>query len=66
MKNLFQVTEDEESSLLNIVTGQVSSNKLENQLLNVQTTGIKYMNEFVNERLVRKEKGFFIHSQNYN
>ena len=66
MKNLFQVTEDEESSLLNIVTGQVSSNKLENQLLNVQTTGIKHMNEFVNERLVRKEKGFFIHSQDYN
>ena len=52
MKNPFQVTEDEESSLLNIVTGQVPPNEVEDQLLNAQTTGLKYMDEFVDERLV--------------
>ena len=59
MKNPFQVTEDEESSLLNIVTGQVPPNEVEDQLLNAQTTGLKYMDEFVDERLVKKEKTFF-------
>ena len=49
MKNPFQLTEDEERSLLNIVTGQVPPNELENQLLNAQTTGLIYMAEFVDE-----------------
>ena len=59
MKNPLQVTEDEESSLLNIVTGQVPPKEIENQLLNAQTTGINYMDDFVNERLIKKNKGFF-------
>ena len=58
MKNPFKVTEGEESSLFNIVTGQVPPNELENQLLNAQTTGLRYMDELVDERLVKKEKGF--------
>ena len=59
MKNPFQVTEDEESSLLNIVTGQVPPKEIENQLLNAQTTGLNYMDELVDERLIKKDKGFF-------
>ena len=59
MKNPFQVTEDEESTLLNIVTGQVPLKKIENQLLNAQTAGLNYMDEFVDERLIKKDKGFF-------
>ena len=55
MKNPFQVTEDEESSL---VTGQVLPKGIENQLLNAQTTGLNYMDEFVDERLIKKDKGF--------
>ena len=66
MQNPCQVTEDEESSLLNIVTGQVPPKEIENQLLNAQTTGLNYMDEFVDERLIKKDKGFLIHSQNYN
>ena len=58
------MTEDKESSLLNIVTGQVPSKELENQLLNAQATGRKYMDEFVDDRLVKKEQGFLICSQN--
>ena len=59
MKNPFQVTEDEESSLLNIITGQVPPKEIENQLLNTQTKGLNYMDEFVDERLIKKDKGFF-------
>ena len=51
--------EDEESSLLNIVTGQVPPKEIENQLLNAQTTGLNYMDEFVDERFIKKDKGFF-------
>ena len=50
----FQVTEDEESSLLDIVTGQVPPKEIESQLLNTQTTGLNYMDEFVDERLIKK------------
>ena len=56
MKSPFQVTEDEESSLLNIVTGQVPPKEIENQLLNAHTTGLNYMDEFVDERLIKKDK----------
>ena len=66
MKNPFQVTEDEESSLLNIVKGQVPRNEIENQFLNAQTTGLNYMDEFVDGKLIKRIKGFLIHSQNYN
>ena len=59
MKNPFQVTEDEKSSLLNIITGQVPPKEIENQLLNAQTTGLNYMDEFVDERLIKTDKGFF-------
>ena len=66
MKNPVQVTENEKSSLPIIVIGQVPPNEIENQLLNAQTTGLNYMDEFVDERLIKRIKGFLIHSQNYN
>ena len=59
MKNPFQVTKDEESSLLIIVTGQVPPKEIENQLLDAQTVGLNYMDEFVDERLIKKDKGCF-------
>ena len=59
MKNPFQGTEDEESSLLNTATGQVPLIEIENQLLNAQTTGLNYMDEFVDERLIKMDKDFF-------
>ena len=58
-ENPFLMTDDEESSLLNIVTGQVLPNEIENQLLNAQTTWLNYMDEFVDERLIKKGKGCF-------
>ena len=58
MKNPFQESEDEQSSLFNIFTGQVQSDEIENQLLNPQTAGLNYMDEFVDERLIKKDKGF--------
>ena len=49
VKNPFQETEDEESSLLNIATGQVPPKEIENQLLNAQTTGLTWMSLLMRE-----------------